>query len=163
MEFNVVRVEVLQIGNYMADRVRRILQRKDPQPTSYAKMAEFIPGFLDQATGAKELFASIQSLRRIVDPVFYPGPKWISFKAISILATEKYLESFSQAVKTLYVKTVRLDNEASLQFAIPFFINFLNAMFKCTNAKPAAVEHLSNMAKLGCYSLTLGLRTRSVK
>ncbi|GME91430.1 unnamed protein product [Ambrosiozyma monospora] len=36
-------------------------------------------------------------------------------------------------------------------------------MLKCADSKPAAVEHLSAIAKSGCYKLTKGLRTRTAK
>ncbi|GME81265.1 unnamed protein product [Ambrosiozyma monospora] len=113
---------------------------------------------MDYLHNEENLMYTNNAMREMVDPTYFPGPKWISLKAISICTMELYQETFaSLALKYLPPP----EKQAEDEFAKRAFGDYVISMLKCADSKPAAIEHLSAIAKSGCYKLTKGLRTRT--
>ncbi|GME81986.1 unnamed protein product [Ambrosiozyma monospora] len=162
IEFTVVLMIVLQMsagGAY--PRISRILLNQEERPDSYRKLDEYAPSLKVQMS-TDYIFDSMEVLCDIVDPIFFPGPKWLTFKAYCICCIEIYCRAFQPMIKVMFGTDETKTNPELVAFANCYFTCYFTCVLKCINSKPASIEHLGGLTLKGCYNLTKGLRTKAV-
>ncbi|GMG51936.1 unnamed protein product [Ambrosiozyma monospora] len=193
LEFTAVMCMLAQVGTQTSALVHAILADLQPYPEgSYVKLNKYIPSVKQVVSDPVTLLASLKCFRYITDPIYYPASKWVSLHAVSIVAIEEYLVTFSKSILRLLNSTaaksftglgdddddcdddesrmekeeaedVTDEDERSLNFITHLFTNYFVPLFKGANAKPSSLEHLTNLPQKACYQLTANLRTKTVE
>ncbi|GME77003.1 unnamed protein product [Ambrosiozyma monospora] len=160
MEFNAVLIMNAQVSIAVNKKIESVFSFQEPAPAGYTALDGYIGQCMDHLNNEQNLVYTNNAMRAMVDPTYFPGPKWISLKAISICTMERYQEQFAGLILSFLPPP---EKQAEDEFAKRAFGDYVISMLKCADSKPAAVEHLSAIAKSGCYKLTKGLRTRTAK
>ncbi|GME78430.1 unnamed protein product [Ambrosiozyma monospora] len=157
LEFNAVLVLSAQISNFISELLSRIYILGESYPVSYAALDDILGDPSRHFFNPVNIVATTETMRSIIDPSYYPGYKWISFKALTIATCELYFESFVRVMLT-HLPTL----EHIERFPKKIFTDYIMTMLKAACSKAASIEHLSIIPRKGCFSITGHLRTRCI-
>ncbi|GME78213.1 unnamed protein product [Ambrosiozyma monospora] len=96
---------------------------------------------------------TVKAFNEIVHPTFYPGPKWLSLKALS---NASVADVFNAAVNVAFIPPP----EQADSFDHVFWKSFMYCSLRTITAKVSSIEHLNAIATKACYNITGDIRPR---
>ncbi|GME82994.1 unnamed protein product [Ambrosiozyma monospora] len=106
--------------------------------------------------GKNRSVITTEAFRKIIDPKYYPGSKWISMKA---LANVCVVEVFDVVKDFLFVPAP----DHPEFFDTNFWRAFTFCSLETATGKSSSLEHLNSVAKKACYNITGDIRSHLAK
>ncbi|GME88532.1 unnamed protein product [Ambrosiozyma monospora] len=122
----------------------------------YHGLRPYVGGFMEYVTDARKPVNNHLALKRMTQPDYYPGTKWISLKAFANEACQHYLAEAAAFVALPPLDHPELFNKEMQDFWIEYFSTNL----RCATSKVASIEHLCILTKKAVHNITGDIRTR---